>query len=417
VRVLFLNPIARMGGAEQSLLDLFASLRAEVALGLLTLENGPLVDAARSLGIPTEIIPTPEDLMQLGDFGATATLRTVTGFIRRATRQPRELVTFLRRLGAAVSAFAPDIIHSNGIKTHLLSSVIAPAGPALVWHVRDFLSSRPLVRKALPPLSRRVSAAFAISRAVEQDLRGVVPELPVAVVYNAVDLDRFKPRRGDPAVLDGPAGLGAGSEETVRIGLVATYARWKGHRVFLEAAAQAIAGSTRPLRFYVIGGPIYRGAGAQITESELREWVARLGLTLHVGIVPFLKTPEHAFNALDLVISANTAPEPFGRTIVEAMASGVPVICAPAVGALEALPADSVYRLEVLTSTTLATAILQLCSQPETRAMLRRRGLDAAAAMSRERLRERVLELYRCLRPQPESPDSRSCQDTNATQN
>lgn len=398
MRVLFLNPIARMGGAEQSLVDLLNCLASKVELGLLTLEDGPLVEIARGLGVRTSILPFPDHLMRMGDFGAPGVLTSVLSLARGARRAPVELFGLLRRFSAAVSAFKPDIVQSNGIKTHLLSGVVGPGHSKLVWHVRDFSGNRRLIRRIIPRVSARVSAAFAISAAVERDIRSLLPLVPVAVVYNAVDLERFRPRPQQGSFLDSLAGLPPPLQGTVRIGLIATYARWKGHRLFLEAAAHASRRSPVPLRFYVVGGPIYLGgAESQITENDLRGWIDQLGLTTQVGLVPFLTTPELAFNALDIAVNANTSPEPFGRTVVEAMASGVPVVSGSDVGALEDLPAVALERLSVLNPDMLGAALTSLAVAPGRRAELSRLGLEAAQRYSRQRLAKRILTLYKCL--------------------
>src|SRR4029453_1287529 len=174
----------------------------------------------------------------------------------------------------------------------------------------------------LPRVSSGVSTTFAISGAIERDLRKVLPHVPSAVVYNAVDLERFRPREPNDQLIDSLSGLPLAPDGTIRIGLVATYAKWKGHRLFLEAAGQAVRRSPVPLRFYVVGGPIYLGAGTQVTESDLRAWVRELGLEGMVGLIPFVANPETIFNELDIAVSANTSPEPFGRAVVEALASG-----------------------------------------------------------------------------------------------
>jgi glycosyltransferase involved in cell wall biosynthesis len=395
VRVLFLNPVARLGGAEQSLVDLLTCLAGHVELGLLTFEDGPLVQIARGLGVRTSTLLLPESLMRLGDFGESGALTPLLKFMTRSS--PGKLAGLVRRFRAAVSEFAPDIVHSNGIKTHLLSGAAVSGKSKLVWHVRDFLGNRRLVRRVIPALAGRVSAALAISGAVERDLRALLPTVPVAVVYNAVDLERFRPRSSEGSFLDELSGLPPAEEGVVRIGLVATYARWKGHRLFLEAAADASKRSPVPLRFYVIGGPIYFGAASQITEEDLRAWINEFGLGGRVGVVPFLEAPERAFNSLDIAVNANIAPEPFGRTVVEAMASGIPVVSGSNVGALEDLPAPSLEKLPVLSAETLSAALVSLAANPGRRRELSRLGLEAARRYSRPRLSERVLTLYRCL--------------------
>jgi glycosyltransferase involved in cell wall biosynthesis len=394
VRVLFLNPIARIGGAEQSLLDLLSCLRDSATVGLLTLEDGPLVARARELGVQTTVVTLPPELMRLGDAGASPSLLRV---MAEAARSPLSGIRALRTFSAAIAAFRPSVVHSNGIKTHLLSGLASTGDARLVWHVRDFIGSRRVVRALLPRVSSRVSATFAISGAVERDIRKVLPLVPTAVVYNSVDIERFRPRDPNHGLLDSLASLSPAPKGTIRIGLVATFAIWKGHRLFLEAAARAVRRSLVPLRFYVVGGPIYLGAGTQVTEDDLRAWVRELGLEQVVGLVPFVENPEIVFNGLEIAVSANTSPEPFGRTVVEALASGVPVVTGPDVGALEDLPDGAVERLDLLSAETLGAALASLASDSERRAALGRKGIEVAPRYSRERLRGRVVDLYRCL--------------------
>ena len=97
----------------------------------------------------------------------------------------------------------------------------------------------------------------------------------VQTIHNAIDLERFAPGPGDGGRLDAASGLPTAPAGTVRVGLVATFARWKGHEVFLDAAARI--GADLPCRFYVVGGPIYRSAGRNIRPRSCgagpRSWV------------------------------------------------------------------------------------------------------------------------------------------------
>src|SRR5205085_8086358 len=123
---------------------------------------------------------------------------------------------------------------------------------------------------------------------------------------------------------------------TLRVGLVATYARWKGQEVFLDAAGRLAAGRPElPVRFYVVGGPVYQTRGSQFSEGELRRLAAQRGLADRVGFVGFREDTAPVYRALDVVVHASTRPEPFGLTVVEAMACGRPVIVSRAGGAAE----------------------------------------------------------------------------------
>ena len=48
----------------------------------------------------------------------------------------------------------------------------------------------------------------------------------------------------------------------------------------------------------------------------------KLGVEAHVGFIGFQSEPVDIYRAADVVVHASTQPEPFGLTIVEAMACG-----------------------------------------------------------------------------------------------
>src|SRR5262249_52926653 len=155
------------------------------------------------------------------------------------------------------------------------------------------------------------------------------------VVANAIDLNRFQPGPGAGAWLDRLAGLPSAAPGAVRVGLVATYARWKGHDVFLAAAHRLRQVAWPPLRFYVIGGRIDRTAGSQWTPAELQARAGVLPAEGRLGFVPFQNDLAPFYRALDIVVHASTRPEPFGLTIAEAMACGRAVVVTRSGGAAE----------------------------------------------------------------------------------
>src|ERR1019366_5311590 len=119
---------------------------------------------------------------------------------------------------------------------------------------------------------------IAISNGVADDARRVMPRVRVAVVHDAIDTETFSPS-GRVADLDGLAGCAPPVPAALRVGFVATYARWKGHDVFLRAVQKLKSTAGLPaLRFYIVGGPIYDTAASQYREDELRELVERLGI-------------------------------------------------------------------------------------------------------------------------------------------
>lgn len=334
MRVLFLSPVGTLGGAERVLLTAVAGLRRaepEWPVGVLALADGPLLEQVRALGATAEAVPLPTILARLGD----SQLRRggKLALAARGLLAGPAAAGYVTRLRAAVRRAAPDVVHSNGIKTHLLSRLVVPARVPVVWHLHDFYALRPVAAGLLRRACGRVRAGVAISNAVAADAAKALPGMPVTTVPNAVNLGRFAPGPGD--ALDALAALAPAPPETIRVGLVATYARWKGHLTLLDAVATLARGEPGlPVRWYVVGGPVY-ATGAQFTEAELRAAASARGVGDRVGFVPFRPNPAGVYNALDVVVHASTLPEPFGLTVAEAMACGRAVVVSAAGGAAE----------------------------------------------------------------------------------
>jgi glycosyltransferase involved in cell wall biosynthesis len=393
MRIVFLNPCGQMGGAEMSLIDLLVSLRAAQPrwqLHMLLGEDGPLVEQARSAGVDVTVAPFPRELARLGDSGAGqfaalwSCLKAVPGTLRYAFQLRRTL-----------AELQPDIVHTNGFKMHVLGAWAHPKNSSVIWHVRDYVSTRPLMKRLLGMRAHRPSAAIGNSKSVARDIHKVCgPQLETLCIYNAIDLKRYSPL-GDKIDLDSLAGLERAPQGTVRVGLVATLAHWKGHAVFLRALARLP--KDLPIRAYVIGGAIYQTENSQRTLDDLRAQAAGLRIAAdQVGFTGYVADTAGVMRSLDVLVHASTQPEPFGRVIAEGMASGCAVISSAAGGAAE-LIADGQDALSHPPGddAALADCIAKLVRDPELRARLARAGrITAERRFERSRLAEELVPLY-----------------------
>jgi glycosyltransferase involved in cell wall biosynthesis len=399
MRVVDVNPIGGIGGAELSLLDLMSSV-AETIPGLdrhlIVAGEGPLIARAEVLGVTVHVLPLPEALAALGDsgLGDRGRLARAGTLLVRGMPAGLRVRAYAGRLRGLLRDLDPTVVHSNGIKTHLLLRLSGFDAAPVVWQVPDFYGARPLMARALGWARGGTSRAIAISAAVGRDAEASLKGVPVTVVYNAIDTVRFAPGGGDGARLDRLAGLPAAQEGTIRVGLVATHGRWKGQDLFMRAIGRVR--SARRVRFYIVGGPIYRTRGSQFSEAELRVLAGRLGVADRLAFVPFQEDTAGAFRALDVVVHASTRPEPFGRTIFEAMACGRPVVVADAGGASE-LFTDGVDALGVTPGDpdALAEAMDRLIDDDAERIAIGERARSAALTrFARERLGREIAEVY-----------------------
>jgi glycosyltransferase involved in cell wall biosynthesis len=399
VKVVYLNPTGILGGAELCLLDILATVGDALPDWSPTLilgDDGPLRAAVEGLGVPCEVLPMPDRLAGLGDAGLRNG-RVPLGLAMRAAGAAVATAGYLARLRRCIRKHAPDLVQTNGMKAHVLGAWAAPRATPVVWHLHDYLSSRPVMSRLLRGAAWRGVLGVAVSRSVAEDAgRTLAARARVLSVHNAVDLSRFCPENDQSARLDLDAGSGLppAPKDTVRIGLVATYARWKGHEVFLEAAARVP--HDRPCRFYIVGGPLYRSAGSQFAAEELRAMATGLGLEGRVGFLPHQADPEAVYRALDVVVHASTRPEPFGRVIVEAMACGRAVVVARGGGASELFQEGiSALGTEPGNVEELAGVLTRLIDEPTLRRSLGAGGrVEAEARFGRRRLGPEWTQVY-----------------------
>ena len=258
MKVVFLNVTGQLGGAERILISLLKALRIQEpgwSLKVIVGDTGPLIPLLDELGFDVECVQMSQRLIGYGEASSNPL------DLIRACMSSIEYRNQLQRL---LSKSVPDVIHTMNFKMHILASCLRVPGSKLCWHIHDFVSNRRLAGKLLRLLSLRPACIVAISESVARDLRTVLKSRArIKTVLNAVDIQHFTP--------DGPMWP---TDATPTVGFVATFARWKGHEVFLRAVASL------PLRVhaYIVGGPVYKTFGSQITFKEIQVLVQNLGL-------------------------------------------------------------------------------------------------------------------------------------------
>ena len=363
MRVAVLSPAAELGGAERSLLTFLRAAQGTlVSAHVLLPRAGPLGEALTNLGVPWEVVPMPRGVLSFSRLkGGPA-----PGGVSPAILQG---LGYAARLRQKLSLLDPDIIYTNGIKCHVLGALLGPwVRGRVVWHLRDFWPGR-----YVGPLADwGPHAIIANSRATAESLQTHMyrPD-KVTVVYNAVDPEEFSPE--GPLPPPGPW-----SELSPRVGLVAAFARWKGHPLFLEAARR-LAREFPRAGFLVVGGDIYDSGGEAGYGEGLSRLARQAGLEDRVLFTGFQSEIAPWYRALDVVVNASVKPEPFGRTLLEAMACGRAVVGPRAGGVPEVVRHEENGLLyEMGQSEGLAAAVRRLLCSPSLRTGLGNAGRETA---------------------------------------
>jgi glycosyltransferase involved in cell wall biosynthesis len=406
MKVVYLNSSGQLGGVENLLLDLLSSLRSAEPnwrLHLIVPQNGPLVARALSLGVESLVLEFPGELARLGEssiYDPTGAQTSSADVTRKLLSSAPATLNYVRRLRKTLKELNPDAIHTHSLKMHVLGLWARPSGVPVVWHLHDYIGSRPVMARLLQLHGGRCAAAVANSESVAGDVRAVCgPELNVHAVYNAVNLENFTPD-GTTLDLDARAGVAPARSETVRVGLLATFGRWKGHRTFLEALA--LLPSDLPVRGYIIGDAIYQTENSQYTVEDLRSLARELGIADRVAFTGFIEDPAAAIRALDIVVHASTEPEPFGLVIAEAMACGRALIASQAGGAAELIEEErNALAHSPGDSRVLADCIKRLVLDASLREQLGQAGRRTAEArFDHRRLASEMIPIYRAVVPQ-----------------
>lgn len=306
VRVLFVNSSARLYGADKSLLDIVATLDRTVFDPLVLVpEEGPLVVALERLAVKTICRPFPH--------------------AERRNFKPLPLFRFAVQLARSVAQTAKLIrdekialVHSN--TSACLASAIAArlTGRPHVWHIRELCSTprfvRLVYRIVIPLLADRAVAASTVVRenysTAWNGLRRKFALLP-----HGVDNARFE--RGVDTIRKQ-----FGIESHTRIvGNVGMLRPQKGQHLFLRVA-QLVKADFPWVRFLICGDLFYDSG---TVGKDLPQLCSSLGLSEDVTFTGFRSDVEDVYASFD-VLAHTSFGDSYGRTILEAMAAGTPVV-------------------------------------------------------------------------------------------
>lgn len=219
-----------------------------------------------------------------------------------------------------------DIVHTHASFSGRLAAGLAGIPVVYTKHRMDWTPGRGIKKQAAAMLNRfTCRRVIAVSQAVKQDLlQSGMPEGKIEVVYNGIDVEKFREQARKGSVKIGP---GIGDNRVV--GVVARLEPEKGHRYFLEAAARVLE-KVRDVCFVVVG------AGSLAEELEQ---VARiLGIEEKVIFTGYREDIPQLVALMDVMV-APSLTEAFGISLIEGMCLARACV-ASAVGGLKEIAGD-----------------------------------------------------------------------------
>lgn len=287
-----------------------------------------------------------------------------------------------RKVRRALAGLQPDVVHVHEPMVPLVSSAAVTATGARVVGTFHAAGEGGSTLYALAGLTRkklfeRLDFRIAVSATARQLASRYFPG-EYEIVPNGVDTSRFTPGLAPPPGFPGgPVVLFVGRDEPR-----------KGLAVLLEAFP-LVRESVGDCRLVLAGPGIEPAAVSRRLPPGLADEV------VVAGLVPNKQLPAW-YAAATLFCAPALGGESFGVVLIEAMASGTPVVASDIpgyAGVVEAAPGGVLFPAG--DAGGLAGAIIGLLGDAEKREELSRAGIAGVQAFSWKRLAVRLEEIYR----------------------
>ena len=304
--VLQILPRLVTGGAERGAVDIAVTLAEAGGTSLVASEGGPMEYELKRAGIAHVKLPL-------------------------ASKNPVVMYRNVARLVGLIEAHDVDIVHARS-RAPAWSAAAAARRTG-----RHFVTTFHGTYEVGNALKRRYNAimvkgerVIANSEFIARHIREAYKVDParVRVIRRGVDLARFDPERASAERVIQLANKWRLPDGVPVVMLPGRLTRWKGHRGLIEALTHL---RDVELLCVIVGTDERRGA----YRAELERLIVRHGLGGRVFLPGHCDDMPAAYMLADVVISASTRPEAFGRVVSEAQAMGCPVVASDHGGARE----------------------------------------------------------------------------------
>ncbi|MFO1127909.1 MAG: glycosyltransferase family 4 protein [Rhodospirillales bacterium] len=341
VTVLFLSPATEfVGGAEQSLMDLVANpaIHAVVA----TPGHGALAERAAQLGAG----------LRTFSYGAIADVRRPFK-MRSVLTSFRDSIRLARQLARIAGEEKAQIIHSNGLKVHVVACLARLFGaPPVFVHIRDipYTRTEAMVWHLFQLLASRI---ILVSRACWP---GKALPRQARIIHNGVHVPLT-------TLPDHPPG------RPIAIGFLGRISPLKGLRMLVEWIAQCRTAGL-DIRLIVRGG-------VQPNNADYFREVQNTVASHHLESICRFDDERHGLEAIyenvDVIAVPSNIPDPLPRVVMEGMSLGLPVIGYPAGGIPDMIqPGKTGYLAS--TGAEFCDAVVDLVGTPGRFDEIRRNG-------------------------------------------
>ncbi|MFY7779715.1 MAG: glycosyltransferase family 4 protein [Tagaea sp.] len=322
-------PALVTGGVERGAADVAAALAAAGWRSIVVSEGGPMVREIERAGAIHVTLPV-------------------------ATKNPFAMRRNVARLVEVARTHGVDLIHARSRAPAWSARAAARRlGVPFVTTFHGTYNFGNPIKRWYNSVMAKGARVIAISEFIAKHVVAnyAVPPALVRVIHRGVDVARF-----DPARVSAERVIKLANEWRLPDGLPVVMlpgrlTRWKGQTLLIDAAAKL---GRRDIVVLFVGSD----QGRTGYRRELENLTRRRGLEGIVRIVDHCNDMAAAYMLADVVVSASTDPEAFGRVVAEAQAMGRPVVAPDHGGAPEILlPGETGWLFRPREAESLAEAL------------------------------------------------------------
>ncbi|MFA5089275.1 MAG: glycosyltransferase family 4 protein [Candidatus Omnitrophota bacterium] len=305
-RVLFVETGSGYGGSAKYLFDLIRSLDANKFCPFLLYNSaGDNVKKILQLGV----VSRQMDLsLHITIIPVLKFFHLLFWFIFRAFPNSLKIADFINNN-------AIDVVYMNNEVLTNIPAVLAAkfTKRKMICHDQGLRGLTKMERI----FARFIDCFVCISRATADSIRKDIPNKRIEVIHNALKFEDY-----DVNFIKMDSDLIELKKDRLLVGIFGRVTPWKGHMLFVEAAARVLENYDNVL-FVIIGDDVEEGKPFL---KEIKQKIADLGIADKFVFTGWKSNPKESVLALDIVIHPSIEPEPFGLSVIEAMALERPVI-------------------------------------------------------------------------------------------
>jgi len=208
----------------------------------------------------------------------------------------------------------------------------------------------------------RSNITIAVSNFIASHIQAVYADFQkhVQVILRGIDTHQFNPDKTQTATVEQLKKRWKIPTEHIVMMLPGRLTRLKGHAVFIEAAAKL---EQQNITYLIVGDE----AGKESYKAELQKLTQTLQLSDQIRFIGACSDMPSAYQVADIVVSASTKPEAFGRIACEAQAMSCLVIASNHGGSQETIaPCQQAFMCQPGSIESMTTAMkAALSTTPE----------------------------------------------------